>query len=1137
MFNELKQAFCTLCELSKNCQNPDMQPIGNENADIYILGEYPSDRDDLMGKPFKGKSGGVLNAILEYLKVDLNNVRYYNAINCKAREDKVTDLQIEACRLKVLNDIKKTKPKIIVAMGNAAMKCLLNKSEPGIHGWRGWQIPCHELNCWILPTFPVSKILKDGIQEDNKIQWTRGTNHTDTLRVLREDLSIIPDLINTPIPKVKPFTIKRLLKFDEVMNFFDTLNTKDFVMFDIETLGLRPYFKESCILTASFSFDDETAYAFPISYYYHIDKKKWWNSSQEQQILNKLKEFLLNDHIVKGIHNSVFEREWALAIFGIEIKNVEDSMLQKYILDCRNGTHSLGFLSMANFGYSWKNFPDYIMNNLTQVPLDELLDYNGKDTIFEYRLFKLQEKPLSKNKTLYSEYREQVEYAKVIAKMEFDGAYTNEESRENLLKDYVKERERLEKELLSLDSVKEFINKYGKVPALKSNSKDIPIILFKIENLDPFKKTSKGNNSVDKEVLSKYSINSDFCRLLLKFREYAGIEGKILGSYTECIFPDEKYHGGFFPVETGRLNSTNPNLQNMDKRKHPEIRQIIVAPEGHVLLVFDQCFHPNTEYLTKRGWVGVLDLQEMDEVWQVNKNTLMGEFVKPTRIIKKEYSGLLYTFDAGKRGNLSVTENHRMLWVGQVLHKTKRYMHDYRKETLSQEEIPNSGCHSSCFSYSDKISNYSEKEIWLAALLEADSYYDEKYNKYVLQISLPRKREKIKELLGFYGTVYEKRTLNKLPVEYWRISFDSPLLNGKKFDLSSLGQNQAKIFKEALIFWDDSYYRYNKRKNGREYWNSTDKLNVDEVQKYFVTSGYECFVTQKQNNTKNVNWKPCYRVSIKEKGTIRFGSIFSKHLKSSIKVNKTWYDGQVGCISVPSGFILVRNEGQTFVTGNCQLEARILAAVSNCRSLIEAIKTGYDIHKEKAIEIWGEEFSNASKETAKLMRYRAKNEFVFPSFYGAKPPATAKRLNISESKATQLLEKLWNDFPEIKTWQEELLKIYDKKRYVEIPPGRRRHAPLTVNEILNTPIQGGAASIIRKAMIELCKLGYYMILQCHDEIVICVKEKEAKNASKEIQYIMEKKFYDFMGDTPLSVEGFLGGDWYTLFPLKEIFDI
>ena len=188
-FTELKEKFCTLCDLSKKCKSPEMPPIGPEEADIYILGEWPSERDDLMGKPFKGDSGEVLNTILEYLKINPEKVRYNNAVYCKADKDGATDIQINACRPKVFADIKKAKPKVIIAMGNAAIKSLFNRSEPGIHAWRGNIVPLHDLNCWVVPVFPMSKILKDGVS-DNKIQWTKGTNYTDSLKVLREDLSI-----------------------------------------------------------------------------------------------------------------------------------------------------------------------------------------------------------------------------------------------------------------------------------------------------------------------------------------------------------------------------------------------------------------------------------------------------------------------------------------------------------------------------------------------------------------------------------------------------------------------------------------------------------------------------------------------------------------------------------------------------------------------------------------------------------------------------------------------------------------------------------------------------------------------------------------------------------------------------------
>jgi len=304
------------------------------------------------------------------------------------------------------------------------------------------------------------------------------------LKVLREDLSIVPDLISVPLPQPKPFKIIKLLTYQAVTSFFDMADNKDFFMFDIETIGLKPYFEHSKILTSAVTFDGETVYAFPISYHTYIDKKKYWTDEQEKQIKSRFSDLLTNPRSRKGIHNSVFEMEWSKAILDIDIVNIEDSMLQSYILDCRNGTHSLDFLAFANYGVSWKTYPDSIMEDLTQLPIEELLDYNAKDSIWEYRIFKKQEKILEKDEKLNNCYREQLETARTIAQMQFDGACTNEESRNRLLKGYVIERENTEKELLSLDSVIEFKNKYGKVPALKSNSKDIPIILFQIENLD-----------------------------------------------------------------------------------------------------------------------------------------------------------------------------------------------------------------------------------------------------------------------------------------------------------------------------------------------------------------------------------------------------------------------------------------------------------------------------------------------------------------------------------------------------------------------------------------------------------------------------------------------------------------------------
>lgn len=806
LLDEFKPNHCIDCDLYKNCINPDMKPSGSIDASLYILGEYPFAKDDLMNKPLMGESGRLLKILLEYYKIDLSEVRYYNAVNCRPKDSEVpSDLQINSCRSKVLNDIKKTQPKVIVAMGNAALKSLFGKAEPGILGWRGLVVPFHELNCWVLPIFNPEKVVKDGLPE-NESRWTKDTNYTDTLKVFRDDLSIIPDLLKTPLPVNKPYYIKKLLKFDEVIAFFRMAEKEKFFTFDFETLGLKPYTK-ACILSCAFTFDGETAYSLPISYYEYKGTSKYWNSFQEETIIKELTNLLNNKNIKKQIHNLIFEKEWSHALLNIDLDNLEDSMLQHYILYNREKTNNLDFIAFAEFGVRWKVIPQSIMENLTKLPLNDLLEYNGQDVIWEYRLFKIQEKQLEKDKVLNEQYKEIIETAKTIAKIQFDGAVTNESSRENLIKVFQTERISIEKQLMSLDSVKSFFNNNGRNPSLRS-PKDISTILFYIEQLEPSKKTKKGNKSIDKEVLTKYmERGSLFCEYLLKFREYAGGESKLLKAYTDCVFPDNKYHTNFYFVVTGRLNSNNINLQNLDKRKHPEIRQLICAPPGHVLLIYD----------------------------------------------------------------------------------------------------------------------------------------------------------------------------------------------------------------------------------------------------------------------------------------------FS------------------------------------------QLEARILAALSNDRNFIEIIKNGYDIHLAKAIEIFGKEvIEKANKKQVKLYRFIAKNSFVFASFYGSKAKAIANRLGISEEFAQRLLDKLWSDFPAIKGWQDEQLKFYKKKGYIIIPPGRRRYAPLTTNQILNTPVQGGSASIVGRCTNILSKRAYRIVLNCHDELVFCVKEKDIKYADEEITEVMTAKHFDFMRDVPLEIEGTIGEDWYNTIPIKEV---
>lgn len=371
-------------------------------------------------------------------------------------------------------------------------------------------------------------------------------------------------------------------------------------------------------------------------------------------------------------------------------------------------------------------------------------------------------------------------------------------------------------------------------------------------------------------------------------------------------------------TRTGRFAGTGGvNIQALSRREK-RLMECLLPEEGYRFVSTDACLPPETDYLTPRGWVPVMDLKDDDLVWQVDRTTLQGSFVKPLRIIKKPYTGDMVTFSTA-RGQLTVTADHRMLAMGQYNH-TRSDKKRLRMEFIADQDIPSTAAHFSLFSLSDSVSNYSHEHIWKTCMLQADAseYADRPYI-YRIEAAKLRKREQIRGLLGSNGTIREPRQHQTLATETWNyIKFQSQLLQpGKKFNLTTLGANQADVFVEALCFWDGSYVdKCNTA--GRFTWGTTDRHNAEEIQQYLVKSGYECrlSITPEQENKQTL-----YRLSIRKHGQIR---LFSSKRKRFCDKLITPYNGMVGCVTVPSSYILVRQNGQAYVTGNCAGEPTVI---------------------------------------------------------------------------------------------------------------------------------------------------------------------------------------------------------------------
>ena len=249
--------------------------------------------------------------------------------------------------------------------------------------------------------------------------------------------------------------------------------------------------------------------------------------------------------------------------------------------------------------------------------------------------------------------------------------------------------------------------------------------------------------------------------------------------------------------------------------------------------------------------------------------------------------------------------------------------------------------------------------------------------------------------------------------------------------------------------------------------------------------------------------------------------------------------------NIPTRFELGKNLRKVFKPENnnifidadySQVELRIFAHISKDGNMIKAFQNGVDIHKEVASKV----FNKPLEEVTKEERTRAK-AVNFGIVYGISDFGLAEQLHVPRKEAKEYIEEYLSKYNGIKNYMEEIDKIAKEKGYVTTIFGRRRNIPELKSQnymirqfgsraALNMPIQGTAADIMKKAMIEVNKkieeynLKTRILLQVHDELLLEVPEEEKDRVIKMLKDSMENVVEL---SVPLIAEVSEGYDWYS----------
>ena len=374
-----KSAQCGRCGLYKQCKSPNMKYTGEGRKKILIVGEAPGRDEDEVNEQFVGKAGKRLRRELRRFKIDLNRDCWKtNVIRCRPPENKSDSKMIANCRPALFKEIEELNPDSILLFGKSAAESVLDHiwgQKENLSTWLEWVIPCTKPNSWISVHYHPSYLERqsDGLLDlvfrmglrkalkKNKKPHKKIKDYESCVKTIYDERSAVKE-IRAMAARQKPFA------------------------FDYEANCLKHEYVGAEIKSCSMS-DGKTTFAYP------------WTEKTAQDT-----SVILKSRIPKIASNAKFENRWTKHFLGHNVRGWWwDTMLAAHILNNNTGVTGLKFQAFVKLGVLpydrhiepfLKTGKGTHINRIDEIPLKDLLIYNGMDSLLEYLVAKMQRKEM-----------------------------------------------------------------------------------------------------------------------------------------------------------------------------------------------------------------------------------------------------------------------------------------------------------------------------------------------------------------------------------------------------------------------------------------------------------------------------------------------------------------------------------------------------------------------------------------------------------------------------------------------------------------------------------------------------------------------------------------------------------------------
>ncbi|KAB2116035.1 DNA polymerase I [Vibrio alginolyticus] len=364
--------------------------------------------------------------------------------------------------------------------------------------------------------------------------------------------------------------------------WLDKLQTAELFAFDTETDNLD--YMLANLVGLSFAVDEGIAAYVPVAHDY-LDAPE---QLDRDWVLEQLKPILEDAAKAKVGQNLKYDAS-VLARYDIELKGIKhDTMLESYIYNSVGGKHDMDSLALRFLQHSCISFEQIAgkgKNQLTfnQIELEQASPYAAEDADVTLRLHNRLFANIDQDESLKTVYEEiEMPLVPVLSRIERTGVFIDEMKLSAQSVEITARLDELEKKAYEIAEQEFNMN----------SPKQLQVILFEKMGLPVVKKTPSGTPSTNEEVLQELALDYPLPKLILEYRGLAKLKSTYTDKLPKMINPSTgRVHTSYHQAvtATGRLSSTDPNLQNIPIRNEAgrRIRQAFVAPSGHKILAVD----------------------------------------------------------------------------------------------------------------------------------------------------------------------------------------------------------------------------------------------------------------------------------------------------------------------------------------------------------------------------------------------------------------------------------------------------------------------------------------------------------------------------------------------------------------------